>query len=214
MLSQDFKSWARQVLAGNWGAAIAVCLVADLMSLGVNVLDMVQSGGAVTWLALISSLIFGVLISGVTTLGIAYYFTNLVADRGAQFKNLFEPFRYLGKAIWMNTVIFCYIFLWSLLFVIPGIIAMYRYAMVPYLIAEFPDLSVSEAMEESARLMNGNKMRLFSLQFSFIGWVLLAVIATFGIGMLWVTPYMHAADAAFYMEVTGRSGLRYQKTLE
>lgn len=214
MLTQDFKSWARQMLAGRWGAAIVVCVLADIMSVGVSLLDLPLSDTGMMLLMLVGSLLFSLLIGGVISLGIAHYFTNLAANRDAQIKDLFAFFRYFGKSVWMNAVVFCHVFLWSLLFIIPGVIAMYRYAMVPYLIAEFPDLSVSEAMEESARLMNGNKMRLFCLQFSFIGWVLLAFFLTFGFGMLWVTPYMHAADAAFYLEVTGRSGLRYQETSE
>ena len=211
MLSQDHKAWARKKLAGNWMAAIAVCLIADLMSFGVNITELIPQKGDMAWLPLAASLLFAMLIGGVTSLGVAHYFTNVAANRDAQIKNLFAYFKHLGKATWMSMVMSCYIFLWSLLFIIPGIIATYRYAMVPYLIAEFPDLSVSEAMEESSRLMRGNKMRLFCLQFSFIGWILLAMFATFGIGMLWVTPYMHAADAVFYLEITGRTGLLHHQ---
>lgn len=91
---------------------------------------------------------------------------------------------------------------------IPGVIATYRYAMIPYLLAEFPDLSVMDAMRESKRLMQGNKWRLFCLSFSFFGWVFVALL-TLGIAFLWIEPYMQAANAAFYLEVTGRAELRY-----
>lgn len=95
---------------------------------------------------------------------------------------------------------------------LPGIIASYRYAMVPYLIAEFPELSVMDAMEESKRLMRGNKWRLFCLNFSFFGWIILVVLFTLGIGNLWLSPYIRAANAAFYLDITGRKGLRYPGT--
>jgi len=106
----------------------------------------------------------------------------------------------------MNLVVGFFVFLWTLLLIIPGIIASYSYAMVPYLMAEFPDLSVMDALRESKRLMQGNKWRLFCMEISFIGWILLGSLAF--IGFLWVNPYMDAARAAFYMDVTGRGPQR------
>lgn len=211
MPPQELKKWARQALDRRWTSSVIICALADVMSIGVDITELFQQKSALMWVLLAASVLFGMLVNGVTSLGLAHYFINLTAGRKAKIADLFFSFRHLGKAVWMSMVLACYIFLWSLLFIIPGIIAMYRYSMVPYLIAEFPDLSVSEAMEESCRLMKGNKFRLFALQFSFIGWVFLAIIGTWGIGLLWVTPYMQAADAAFYLEVTGRSGLQYQE---
>ena len=95
-------------------------------------------------------------------------------------------------------------FLWALLFIIPGIVASYRYALAPYLMAENPDIGVMEAIARSKELMRGNKGRLFCLQFSFIGWYLLSTL-TLGIGTLWVAPYRKIAETAFYLDVTGRA---------
>lgn len=90
---------------------------------------------------------------------------------------------------------------------IPGMIAGYRYAMTPCIIAEFPDISVLDAMRESKRLMQGNKRRMVYLELTFLGWSILNIF-TLGIGSLWLTPYMQATNAAFYLDVTGRAGLR------
>lgn len=95
-----------------------------------------------------------------------------------------------------------YVFLWSLLFIIPGIVAGYSYAMTSYILAENPELTASEAIEQSKQMMSGNRWRLFCLQFSFIGWSILCSL-TLGIGNLWLTPYKQAATAAFYREVSG-----------
>ena len=95
-----------------------------------------------------------------------------------------------------------YVFLWSLLFIIPGIVAGYSYAMTSYILAENPELTASEAIEQSKQMMYGHRFRLFCLQLSFIGWDILATLA-FGIGHLWLTPYKQAATAAFYREVSG-----------
>ncbi len=133
---------------------------------------------------------------------------NLFHRREARFMDLFSNFDRLGRGIWMNIRVGFFIFLWSLLFFIPGIVASYRYAMVPFLMAEFPDLSARDAMRESKRLMMGNKWRLFCLQISYIGWSLLSSL-TLGIGNLWLAPYQVAGDTAFYMHVTGRDYLRH-----
>ena len=95
-----------------------------------------------------------------------------------------------------------YTFLWSLLFVIPGIVASFSYAMTDYILAEHPELTASEAINRSKEMMRGNRFRLFCLELSFIGWSILCLF-TFGIGNLWLTPYKNAAKAAFYREVSG-----------
>ena len=92
-------------------------------------------------------------------------------------------------------------FLWSLLLVIPGIIKSYSYSMAGFIMSENPEMSAKEAMEVSMRMMKGNKWRLFCLQLSFIGWGILCVF-TVGIGYLWLNPYMNAATAAFYDEIS------------
>ena len=104
-------------------------------------------------------------------------------------------------------------FLWSLLFVIPGIVAGYSYAMTGYILAEHPELTASEAIEQSKQMMSGNRFRLFCLQFSFIGWDLLCAL-TLGIGNLWLRPYKQAAEAAFYREVSGTEHVIFAGTEE
>lgn len=95
-----------------------------------------------------------------------------------------------------------YIFLWTLLLIVPGIIASYSYAMTDFILAENPELEPREALERSKAMMEGNRWRLFCLHFSFIGWGILAAL-TLGIGNLWLTPYQKAAVTAFYREVSG-----------
>ncbi len=95
-----------------------------------------------------------------------------------------------------------YILLWSFLFIIPGIIASYSYAMTSYILADHPELTAGEAIARSKEMMDGNRFRLFCLQMSFIGWAILCAF-TFGIGNLWLTPYRQAAEAAFYRDISG-----------
>ena len=89
-----------------------------------------------------------------------------------------------------------------MLFIIPGIIANYSYAMTGFILAEYPEMTAGEAIERSKEMMDGNRFRLFCLQLSFIGWSILCSF-TFGIGNLWLRPYRQAATAAFYREISG-----------
>jgi uncharacterized membrane protein len=89
-------------------------------------------------------------------------------------------------------------FLWSLLFIIPGIIKAYAYRMVPYILADNPKMDANEAITLSRRMMNGQKWRAFVLDLSFIGWYLLGLLAL-GIGVLFVHPYYHSTDAQLYL---------------
>lgn len=108
----------------------------------------------------------------------------------------------VGTLLYMNVVIF----LWSLLLLIPGIIASFTYAMVPYIISDNPQLGVREAMQLSKRMMEGHRLDLFILYLSFIGWFFLSIL-TAGIGFLWLAPYVSAAQASFYLDVKAEAGL-------
>lgn len=98
--------------------------------------------------------------------------------------------------LWMSILIG----LWSLLLLIPGIIKAFSYAMTPYIIEEYPELSSTEAIHRSRMMMRGHKFDLFWLELSFIGWGFLCLL-TAGIGFFWLIPYMETSIAAFYEEV-------------
>ena len=134
--------------------------------------------------------------------GYAKFNLNLVDKKNAAFETLFEYFSHWKTTTIARLLRALYVFLWSLLFIIPGIVAGFSYAMTDYILAEDPELTVDEAISQSKSIMMGNKWRFFCLQFSFIGWDILATLA-FGIGHLWLTPYKQAAYAAFYREVSG-----------
>ncbi len=90
-----------------------------------------------------------------------------------------------------------YVFLWSLLFFIPGIIKGLSYSMTPYILRDRPDLQNNSAIELSMDMMQGHKADLFWLYLSFLGWFILCCF-TFGIGFFWLEPYVSASMAAFY----------------
>lgn len=146
--------------------------------------------------------IVNLILGGVIDMGYARFNLDLVDQADARIETLFAYIKQFKTGFIMRLLTRLYTFLWSLLFIIPGIIARYRYAMAPYILAENPELTAKEAIAASKELMRGNKFRLFCLHFSFIGWSILASL-TLGIGNLWLNPYQAAADAAFYREITG-----------
>lgn len=214
MCAKDFRAQARAALRGKWGIAVTVGLVASILSGSITITNSGSVGaegyldfaGHDAWILTltlaIAGLLLSLLIGGAVQMGWAQFNTKLIKGQEVRFGDLFSQFHRLWTCICMNLVMGFFIFLWSLLFLIPGIIAAYRYSMVPYLMAEFPDLGIMDAMRESKRLMKGNKWRLFCLELSFLGWGLLGALTV--IGSLWVVPYIQAAVAAFYMDVTGR----------
>ena len=151
------------------------------------------------------TIVVTLVVGSVIELGYMRFNLDLV-DRQKQpeLKTLFDYFSVWRTAFCARFLRGLYVFLWSLLFIIPGIVAEYSYAMTGFILAENPELTASEAIEKSKEIMYGNRWRLFCLRFSFVGWSFLCGL-TFGIGNLWLTPYMQAADAAFYREITGTS---------
>ena len=102
--------------------------------------------------------------------------------------------------VWGMFLVNVFVFLWSLLLIIPGIVKMFSYAMTEFILEEHPELSANEAIDHSRAMMKGHKFDLFWLILSFIGWGFLCLF-TFGIGYLWLTPYMETSVAAFYEDV-------------
>lgn len=161
-------------------------------------------GGAayIIVIALAFAVIFFILGS-VIKVGYSKFNLDLVdCMREPEIGTLFGCFRNWKTTAMAELLQTVYVVLWSLLFVIPGIIASYSYAMTGYILAENPNMVPGEAIEKSKEMMEGNRWRLFCLQFSFIGWSLLCTL-TLGIGNLWLTPYRQAASAAFYREISG-----------
>ena len=100
-----------------------------------------------------------------------------------------------------------YTFLWSLLFVIPGIIKAYEYRLIPYLLADDPTMTKQQAFAQSKELMRGNKWRAFVLDLSFLGWVILSIFTLGILYIFYVNPYSSMTDAALYEKLRYGNGL-------
>ena len=224
-----FKDSALNALRGNWGKAILAVLVYFLIALAVvgpvsytsirmqdlmngtsfstlsDAMDLVKDPdflAAQKTTNGVSSLTFLLEIFLLLPLEVAFlnsFRKLLVNGDNNMLGNLFNFSNYWRKVGGM-LLVGIFTFLWSLLFIIPGIIKAFSYAMTPYILDENPELGASEAIHRSRMMMKNHKFDLFWLYLSFIGWFLLCCI-TCGLGFIWLTPYIDTAKAAFYEEV-------------
>ena len=217
MFAKDYRRLARFSLEGNWGPSIAVGLVASLLGgmvakmggssnleIDSDVLKTIQLNYPVIYNVImgvmIASIVYGlirVFLGCAVRLGYCSYLLKQHDRQERSYKDLFTYFNNYGSAFYLALTEGVLIFLWSLLFVIPGIVAQYRYAMAPFIMAENPELSADQAIKLSKEMMKGNKWQLCCLDLSFIGWKILSAL-TLGIGDLFLVPYKSAARAAFY----------------
>ena len=227
MKSKELRAKAWNSLKGKYWLAVVVVLVMGFLSsigssmMGLNqditeILNMVdpsdldatmEMGAALLGTVASTMGIVGVLVSifvdSAATVGVSYYFIENTRSKPS-FADAFRGFkvkyfRNIGTMLLVNikTV------LWSLLFVIPGIIKAYEYAIIPYILADDPKISSKEAFKKARQMMKGNKWRLFKLNLSFIGWGFLCVL-TMGVGTIFLMPYVSAAAAEFYMELKNK----------
>ncbi len=141
------------------------------------------------------------LLGGVLQLGYARFLLKQHDGKTLDFNDLFSQFDRFGTGFAQDFLRTLYTFLWSLLLIVPGIIAALSYAMTPFILEEHPELTASEAIARSKALMDGHKMDLFILNLTFLGWDILCAL-TANIGNLFLNPYKNAAYAVFYREIS------------
>ena len=158
-------------------------------------------------LAAIGRLSFGaatLILSGPLTIGANFFFINIfIGNPGVNVGTMFEKAfdcnfgRKLGGYLWMQL----FVFLWSLLLVIPGIIKALSYAMTPYILGDCPNVRAQDALKLSMRMMDGHKGDLFVFYLSYIGWVILSALTVDLLGFFYVFPWISAATAGWYLEL-------------
>ena len=135
------------------------------------------------------------------------YCLKVSRSEQTRFMDIFRSFDHFGKALGIVILMFIYVFLWSLLLVIPGIIAAFRYSQAFFIMYDHPEYSAARCLQESSQMMRGWKWKLFILELSFIGWrILNGLIAAFlGIGFLdiFIRPFVGITEANFYNFISG-----------
>lgn len=204
--NQDYKNAALDRLRGNWTPAVVATLVYALAAMLCS-----SNEFLVTSLKLSTGTSFAV--TGLCSLVAIFVVNPLQVGYANSVRRMFDHgdyaltgnmfslslSGYLHKVAGMFLMLLK-VFLWMLLLFIPGLIMSYAYAMTPYILEDYPEIDAWDASTRSRKMMKGHKFDLFCLQLRFIGWILLGVL-TCGIGLLWVIPYMTAAETAFYNDL-------------
>ena len=186
MFAKDYRKLAWGKLSENWGTAIVVTLLYAVI------------------MGIASSFAVGsLLLAGIMGVGLASFYLSLMRSQPFKIEAMFDGFREgVVNNLLAGVLVSLFTALWTLLFIIPGIVKGYSYSMTFYILRDHPEMSANDAITESRKMMDGNKWRLFCLDLSFIGWYLLIPL-TCGILGLFVSPYVSAAHAAFYESIKG-----------
>jgi uncharacterized membrane protein len=191
--NSELRALARQQLKGNWGKAILAVVIYLVIT---GIISRVSTDDVFGWI--LGILVF--VLTGAWSAGILNYFVHLIRKQPLSPKLLFSQLQRLFPFFLLYLLIAIFIVLWTLLLIIPGIIASIRYSLAFYVLIDHPEMTALEAINRSKEMMEGHKMKYFLLLLSFIGWYLLCFV-TLGIGFLWFIPYVYATQAAFYEEL-------------
>ena len=260
----SIKKIAKKNLKDNWGVAILISFIVIILS-GIGtalqegitlsyyfteVTPVILRGDVMTAMEMTSSYApplwtdgvvwFNAMLVAPLTVGVCFAFLNLGRGAKIQLKDAFAKYEIFGKCILVSIYEGVLILLWSFLLLIPGIIATYSYALTPYIICDYDDLSITDTVTMSKEMMRGHKMALFALDISFLGCYILPfvvfslsiLLSIYGIAILalgiimllnifyifYIAPYRNAAKAEFYervkMEYEAKNGISNNNVID
>lgn len=186
----EIKNKAKVVLKENYWPLVGYLAIAMALSLVSSVLNKIIVG-----------YIFSLFVVPVITLGISYNYYKAYNNENHNVNGILDGFQNFGHVLGGYWWMFLFTFLWSLLFVIPGIIKAISYSMTGYILMDQPEVGAQDALKLSMEMTKGHKMEIFVMYLSFIGWGILTAI-TFGIvGIFYAGPYYQLTCAGYYKEL-------------
>lgn len=190
--SKNLRALGRNALAGKWKLGMLAVMIYTLaLQVPVTILNTIFGGdandmafdinaGTAAYSSIAESTllsdVYTILVSGALELGLSLFFLGLFRKQLVNATDVFLGFEKFGKALGLLLFQALFIILWTMLFVIPGIIAAIRYSQAFFILADNPDMSIRECMNASKMMMSGNKAKYFCLSFSFIGWLILTAV--------------------------------------
>jgi len=191
--TDELKNRALKNLRIDWGNPILAFFLILLVSQGIGMIPQIGS-------------LLGLIIGGPLALGTAIF--SLKVSKGEQPKpsEIFDGFKNFSNALSTYLLMVLIIIGYAFLLIIPGIIRGIAYSQVMFILAKNPSMAPMYALKKSREMMDGHKMDYFILNLSFIGWSLLCIL-TFGIGFLWLIPYIRVSLAHFHNELSGDEDL-------
>jgi uncharacterized membrane protein len=185
---------ARESLKGKWGLAILTFLIYTLFTSATG--SVTSSSSNITFSLL------NLILGGPFALGAAIFSLSISRGKEPMLEQIFQGFNRFSNAFVAYLLIVVYVLLWTLLLIVPGIIAALGYSMTFYIMTDDPLIKPQDALKKSKTMMNGHKLKLFYLFLRFLLLGLLCIL-TLGIGFLWLIPYIHVTMAKFYDDING-----------
>lgn len=197
----EIKEWAKQKIVGNKGNIFLgvgiVFAITLLFSFGLGIIQGIF--GEASFITFIFSLVIEFLLYPIS-IGLNGYMIGFVKNDTFDKDTIFSYFENTFKIIGTMVLMTILVAIGMVFFIIPGIYLAFSYALVPYLLATRKDLSITETLSLSRKMMNGHKLDYLMFSLSFIGWILLTPF-TLGIILIWLYPYMMTATTKFFVEV-------------
>jgi uncharacterized membrane protein len=200
MENRDIMAFAKANLRGNWDIMAAIFLIYLVITCILGVIPVIG------WIA-------GILIAGPILVGLHIVSLSAARDKPIRLGQLFDGFYFFTNCLIAYILTLIFILLWSLLLIVPGIIAAFSYSMTYFILAENRQIDGQEAIRQSKAMMMGHKWKLSGLVGRFTGWFLLGIL-TLGIGFIWIGPYFMTSLAIFYDDIHGAAQLAKQPVLQ
>lgn len=188
----EIKSLAKQQIKGKIGILFVIALIICAITTVASSIFGPYAGPVIAT----------IIITPAFMLSQIRIFQNLAKGNAPKVSDAFGGFDDFWSAFKVNFLVGLFTYLWTLLFIIPGIIKGFSYSMAMFILAENKGMGAREAINRSKAMMHGHKMDMFVLELSFIGWMLLGMV-TFGIAYIWIIPYMSATYINFYNKIKG-----------
>lgn len=194
MSRAEIKQWAKEKIKGHIWELLIPIIVAGIL-VGLSIPTGKSEDGAYTTISL------GIFFYFVQV-GLVWFMVRFIKDEKHEFKDIFRFSSDYVRIFIVNILQVIFIFLWTLLLIVPGIIKAFAYALVPYILADdkYKDLGYREVLKKSEEIMNGHKMDYFVFGLSYIGWFLL-VPFTLGLLLIWLEPYFKTAQTKFLNDI-------------
>ena len=223
---QELKERAKIAFKANYWRNVLVAFILGLLTTGYSVVSMTTNDGSEDPAAtsdflsrltpgqaaalaggsivlIIICVLLDIFVFNPLQIGCYAFFKDNVKTHNTEVGIVTVGFNDYGRKFLTMLLMSLYVFFWSLLFIIPGIIKSYSYRMVPFLVQDHPELAPNEVITRSRAMMDGQKMDTFLLDLSFIGWFLLSCITLGLVGIFWTRPYFYNTNAALYRRLSG-----------
>jgi len=203
---KEIKENARLSLKGNWKVAILSTLVYSIVSI---IGDLMPESSTI-WFSILTTI-----SDALFTFGYTAIILNIVRGEGTDILKIFAECKRFLKGLGMMLIVGIYTLLWTLLLIVPGIIAFIKYSMTYYIWVDNPNIGIDEAISQSIEMTDGHKLEIFKLGLSFIGWIALTLvpavfvrfwypeyfIVIMSLGMIFVTPYIQVSMGTVYTKL-------------